>query len=134
MGENIGIEGIYYGNGHEIIINYELNEIGNNSNDEYTMLADFNKFKKMMNDEITFELRYSEDTLKVYPYKFLLKCNYKLEENSVIVTYTVENIDETPIHFSIGSHPAFLCPIDKSETFNDYYIEFTDLSCKHLLL
>ena len=51
------------------------------------------------NDEITFELRYSEDTLKLYPYKFLLKSNYKLEENSVIVTYTVENIDEIPIHF-----------------------------------
>jgi galactose mutarotase-like enzyme len=79
------------------------------------------------NEEITFELGYSEDTLKVYPYKFSLKSNYRLEENTVIVTYTVENVDEMPIHFSIGSHPAFLCPIDKNETLNDCYIEFDEI-------
>jgi galactose mutarotase-like enzyme len=98
---------------------YELPQHGLARTSEFSLVE--NK-----NDEITFELRYSEDTLKVYPYKFLLKSNYKLEENCVIVTYTVENIDETPIHFSIGSHPAFLCPIDKSGTLNDCYIEFNE--------
>ncbi|OOM82096.1 aldose 1-epimerase [Clostridium puniceum] len=87
------------------------------------------------NDEITFELRYSEDTLKVYPYKFSLKSNYKLEGSTVIVTYTVENVDEMPIHFSIGSHPAFLCPIDKDDTLNDCYIEFNEVeSSKRITL
>lgn len=98
---------------------YELPQHGLARTSEFSLVE--NK-----NDEITFELRYSEDTLKVYPYKFLLKSNYRLEENSVIVTYTVENIDHMPIHFSIGSHPAFLCPIDKNETLNDCYIEFNE--------
>ena len=96
---------------------YELPQHGLARTSEFSLVE--NK-----NDEITFELGYSEDTLKVYPYKFSLKSNYKLEENTVIVTYTVENVDEMPIHFSIGSHPAFLCPIDKNETLNDCYIEF----------
>jgi len=86
-------------------------------------VSEFEMIDKKEN-EITFELKYSEDTLKVYPYKFSLKSNYSLENNSVKITYVVENIDDKTIYFSIGSHPAFMCPIEKSENFNDCYIEF----------
>ena len=99
---------------------YELPQHGLARTSEFSLVEN-------NNEEITFELVYSKDTLKVYPYKFALKSNYKLEKNTVIVTYTVENVDEMPIHFSIGSHPAFLCPIDKNETLNDCYIEFNKL-------
>ena len=75
-------------------------------------------------DEITFELTYSEDSLKVYPYKFSLKSNYKLDGDTVNITYTVENLDDKKIYFSIGAHPAFMCPIDKNDSLNDCYIEF----------
>ncbi|MDO5516953.1 MAG: aldose 1-epimerase family protein [Clostridium sp.] len=86
-------------------------------------VSEFNMIDKK-DDEITFELKYSEDTLKVYPYKFSLKSNYSLENDTVKVTYTVENIDDKTIYFSIGSHPAFMCPIDKNEELTDCYIEF----------
>ena len=47
-----------------------------------------------------------------------------MENNTVNVTYTVENIDDKTIYFSIGSHPAFMCPINSSDRLNDCYIEF----------
>lgn len=85
--------------------------------------SEFNMIDKKDN-EVTFELKSSEETLKVYPYKFSLKSNYSLENNTVKVTYTVENIDDKTIYFSIGSHPAFMCPIDNNDKLNDCYIEF----------
>ena len=96
--------------------------------------AEFNLFEKK-DDEITFELKYSDETLKVYPYKFSLKTNYKLEDSSIKVTYTVENIDNKIIYFSIGSHPAFMCPIEKDDNLNDCYIEFNTLeNCEKINL
>lgn len=89
-------------------------------------LARVSEFKMIdkKEDEITFELTYSEDSLKVYPYKFSLKSNYKLDGDTVNITYTVENLDDKKIYFSIGAHPAFMCPIDKNDSLNDCYIEF----------
>ncbi|WP_300382213.1 aldose 1-epimerase family protein [Clostridium sp.] len=75
-------------------------------------------------DKLSFELTYSEDTLKVYPYKFKLTLSYTLLENGVKVSYDVENLDDKDIYFSIGAHPAFMCPIKENETFEDYYFEF----------
>lgn len=77
-------------------------------------------------DEITFELKYSNDTLKVYPYKFSLLITYKLIENSVKVIYEVKNLDDKKIFFSIGAHPAFLCPLEENETITDYYLELNE--------
>ncbi|MDO5517878.1 MAG: aldose 1-epimerase family protein [Clostridium sp.] len=89
-------------------------------------LARTSEFKliEMKSNEVTFELKYSEDTLKVYPYKFSLKSKYKLEDNTVKVIYTVENLDDKEMYFSIGSHPAFMCPINKDELLKDSYMEF----------
>ena len=60
---------------------------------------------------ITFELLWSEDTLKVYPYKFSLKLSYELLENGVKCSYNVTNLDDKKIYFQIGGHPAFMCPL-----------------------
>lgn len=89
-------------------------------------LARTREFNMIEKDEnhIIFELTWSEDTLKVYPYKFSLKITYTLVDNGVVTTYTVNNIDNKTIYFSIGAHPAFMCPIDSNEKFDDYYFEF----------
>ncbi|MGL4570132.1 MAG: aldose 1-epimerase family protein [Clostridium sp.] len=89
-------------------------------------VSEFNMIDQK-DDSITFELKYSNETLKVYPYKFSLKINYTLIENGVKVTYLVENLDDKTIYFSIGAHPAFMCPIEKDETMNDYYFEFNEI-------
>jgi len=86
-------------------------------------ISDF-KFISQTNDSITFELKFSEDTMKSYPYKFSLLINYTIEENVVKVTYNVINLDNKDISFSIGAHPAFMCPIKQNEKLEDSYLEF----------
>ena len=75
-------------------------------------------------DEITFQLVWSEETLKVYPYKFSLEIAYILRENIVEIMWTVKNVDDKTMYFSIGAHPALKCPIVDGENFDDYYLKF----------
>ena len=75
-------------------------------------------------DEIVFQLKWNEETLKVYPYKFLLEIAYILRKNRVEIIWTVKNIDDKLMYFSIGAHPALKCPIVDGESFEDYYLKF----------
>ncbi|AGX41163.1 aldose 1-epimerase family protein [Clostridium saccharobutylicum] len=84
------------------------------------------KFISKTDNEIIFELNFSEESLKVYPYKFSLRSIYKLENNTVKVTYSVKNLDNKTIYFSIGTHPAFMYPINSTEKLEDYYLEFNE--------
>lgn len=99
-------------------------------NTEYELpqhgLARTREFKMIEKDDnhIVFELLWSEDTLKIYPYKFSLRLSYELLENGVKVGYKVKNLDDKEIYFSIGGHPAFMCPLLSEEKFEDYYFEF----------
>lgn len=81
--------------------------------------------------KVRFRLSCSEDTLKVYPYRFELYIEYVLEGSSLKVIYTVRNADNGDIYFSIGAHPGFNCPIvnrelGKAAKFEDYYFRFQD--------
>ncbi len=73
---------------------------------------------------IAFTLRYSEETLKIYPFKFALTLTYTLKGNEIRVDYKIENLDDGTIHFSIGGHPAFMCPLFPEESLEDYSIVF----------
>lgn len=96
---------------------YELPQHGLARTREFTMI-------EKDDSHIVFELLWSEDTLKIYPYKFSLRLTYELLENGIKVGYTVKNLDDKEIYFSIGGHPAFMCPSFKDEKFEDYYFEF----------
>lgn len=91
-------------------------------------LARTREFKMIEKDDnhIVFELLWSEDTLKIYPYKFSLRLSYELLENGVKVGYEVKNLDDKEIYFSIGGHPAFMCPLLDGEKFEDYYLQFNE--------
>ncbi|MBN1468882.1 MAG: aldose 1-epimerase family protein [Fusobacteriaceae bacterium] len=73
-------------------------------------------------------LTYCLDSDKVkienYPYKFKLYTKYTLYDNELEIKYTIVNTDGKEIFFSIGSHPAFMCPLFEKEEFENYYIEF----------
>lgn len=91
-------------------------------------LARVSKFEKINQSEssITFKLDYSENTLKVYPFKFSFEIKYTLDKDSIIIEYKVINRDTKNILFSVGAHPAFMCPILSNESFDDYYFEFSE--------
>ena len=89
----------------------------------FARISDFQCVREDDN-EIVFCLNWSADTLKVYPYKFLLDISYILKNNSVAVVWLVKNLDDKPIYFSIGAHPALKCPIVDGENFDDCYLQF----------
>jgi len=71
-----------------------------------------------------FELRYSQETLAAYPYKFEFQVIYFLVNRSLKVVYKVINLDSKDIYFSVGAHPGFNVPFNNETSFEDYYIEF----------
>lgn len=112
------------------IVGKVLNNKYRAENNEYELpqhgLARTREFNVIEKDDnhIIFELLWSEDTLNVYPYKFSLRLTYTLLENGVSVSYNVKNLDNKEIYFSIGGHPAFMCPLLDGEKFEDYYFQF----------
>ncbi len=47
-----------------------------------------------------------------------------LKENELFCTYHVQNINADTIYFSVGGHPAFDVPLNKSLSYSDYVLEF----------
>ena len=75
-------------------------------------------------DEIWFELKSNEETLKKYPYEFVLQIGYILKEDQVGVIWRVNNPSDEKIFFSIGAHPAFLCPVHGEDSKTGYGLFF----------
>lgn len=76
-------------------------------------------------DEIWFALKDNEETLSKYPFHFELQIGYRLEGNSVTVLWKVSNPDDKKmLHFSIGAHPAFVCPLENEENKDGYALSF----------
>lgn len=74
--------------------------------------------------EIWFELNASEETMKRYPYNFKLTIGYELCGRELRVIWKVKNNDDGTMYFSIGAHPAFLCPIHGENSKEGYKLYF----------
>lgn len=75
-------------------------------------------------EEIWFALEANEETLAKYPFVFCLEIGYRLTGSTVKVIWKVTNREEKKdMHFSIGAHPAFMCPINEGEEQNAYSIQ-----------
>ncbi|WP_305768737.1 aldose 1-epimerase family protein [Candidatus Epulonipiscium viviparus] len=73
---------------------------------------------------VTFELRASEETKRIYPFEFVLNIIYTLNEDTLDTKYVVKNMDSKKMAFKIGAHPAIRCPLLENEQFDDYKITF----------
>ena len=84
---------------------------------------------------LTFGLSYSDDSLKIYPFKFQFNITYTLKDNCINVLHTIKNVDDKTMYFSVGGHPAFKCPVFKDENYEDYNLEFETIenSKNHLI-
>lgn len=76
--------------------------------------------------EAKFNLKFSDETLNQYPFKFSFNIHYKLESNRLSILYEVINLDDKSIYFSLGAHPAFKIPFHSNDVFSDYYLEFNE--------
>lgn len=106
-------DGVYRLNGRE----YSMGQHGFARDMEFQL-------KSQVAHEIWFVLKSNEETLAKYPYPFELELGYELQERTVIVKWRVKNPEKETMYFSIGGHPAFLCPIEPGTKQTDYGILF----------
>ena len=74
-----------------------------------------------------FTLKSDEKTFAVYPFEFIFHIEYNLKEKELSCTYTVQNINDHVMFFSVGGHPAFNVPLVKGLNFEDYYFHFNEV-------
>ncbi|MDD6307056.1 MAG: aldose 1-epimerase family protein [Clostridiales bacterium] len=79
-------------------------------------------------NRIWFCLSSTEETLEKYPFAFRLHIGYELSGNEIKVLWKVENTDTKNMYFSIGAHPAFLCPVNGEEDKIGYGLQFGGLT------
>lgn len=98
---------------------------------DYKMLANHGfardsefEFVSQTDNSVEFVLKDNDTTYAQYPYHFTLTVKYTIEGNTVKVENKVKNLDEDKMYFYIGAHPAFNCPLEEDESFDDYYIEY----------
>ena len=80
--------------------------------------------REQTGDSLRFVLRATDETKAKYPFDFELELGYRLEEQNLVVSWKVTNCDDREMYFSIGGHPAFLCPIDNRGTRTEYKLSF----------
>lgn len=74
---------------------------------------------------VSFVQNSSEETKKAFPFDYSLEIRYTVLKNSVTTRYTVKNTGKDRLPFVIGGHPAFHCPLESGEKFEDYTVEFS---------
>ena len=82
------------------------------------------KLNSQNETEITLLVSSDANTLAIYPYSFQFLASYKLEGTVLAIQYTVINQNQHPIHFSLGAHPGFNCPVLPGEKRSDYALIF----------
>ncbi|MCP9200971.1 aldose 1-epimerase family protein [Gramella sp. GC03-9] len=82
------------------------------------------RLKQRTETELVFELIYSEDSLKLYPFKFDFRISFSLSGSSLQVKHQVINLGTEKMYFSLGGHPAFNICLFEKEKIEDYSIEF----------
>jgi galactose mutarotase-like enzyme len=109
-------------------VTYSMKQHGFARDMEFELLS-------MKEDEIWHRLISNEITKKMYPFDFILDVGYKIEDTKVSVMWKVKNIGNDEMYFSIGAHPAFLCPLYDNEKQRDCSIDFhTNNTITYLLV
>ncbi len=81
---------------------------------------------------IWFKLVTSKDTLHNFPFSFVLRIGYELQGNELKVLWEVSNNSvDKHMHFGIGAHPAFNCPIAGEESKAGYKLYFKGIDELH---
>lgn len=85
--------------------------------------------------EIAFSLKDSDETYEIYPFHFEFINTYKLEGSTVTVEWKVVNPGQDRadqnLYFSLGAHPAFVCPINGEANKAGYRIFFKGVNEIH---
>lgn len=61
---------------------------------------------------------------KQYPFDFTLHVAHSITETGFKTVFLAENRSDRAMPFCVGGHPAFVCPLNSGETFEDYILKF----------
>lgn len=81
---------------------------------------------------MTFTQIQNEETLKQYPFDFVLELKFIIEDKKLTVQHTVKNVNDGKMYFSVGAHPAFNCKIgdklifEKKETLSTQMLDLKE--------
>lgn len=73
---------------------------------------------------VTFSLESSPELYTQYPFLFRFSICYRLEESTLHVQITVDNMDRKTMYFGLGGHPGINVPLENGLSFEDYALEF----------
>lgn len=76
-------------------------------------------------DKVGFSFHETEETLKMFPFKFDFTMRYHITENKLEIVYEVKNNTSISMPYCIGAHPAFACP-SAGKKFEDYRLVFQE--------
>jgi galactose mutarotase-like enzyme len=93
--------------------NYNLSRHGFARDYEFEMIDS-------SSSSVSFLLKQNPEIASKYPFDFELQINYELVNQTLIISYLVNNKLETEMPFCIGAHPAFALP----NPFENYSLEF----------
>ena len=80
--------------------------------------------EEVTEDTIVLSLSDSEETRAQYPFEFKMTVSYQLTGRKLTITYRIDNHSPKMMPFNFGLHPAFNCPMEKGERFQDYKVIF----------
>lgn len=72
----------------------------------------------------------TDETRKIYPFKFKFTVTYKLEKDGLKTSYSVKNMDNKKISYALGSHPGFNVPFGSNDKYEDFYLEIASEDLK----
>lgn len=75
---------------------------------------------------VTFELTESEETLAIWPFRFVLHMCYELKGPQLNITMELTNRSKETLYYGNGGHPGFNIPLEEGIPFTDYQIEFPE--------
>ncbi|WP_268036431.1 aldose 1-epimerase family protein [Algoriphagus sp. PAP.12] len=85
------------------------------------------KVVKQDKNSIVFQLKSDNETLAVYPFEFIFEVSFELKHKCLKVSHSVTNSGSEDMYYSIGAHPAFICPIEGETTLSEYSLGFPEV-------
>ncbi len=86
--------------------------------------ASFFRAEMISDTKAAFVLTPDDEIRTQYPFDFLFRVTYSLNDTELTVSFDVVNNDTDDMYFGIGGHPGFNVPMCQGESFEDYYLEF----------
>lgn len=109
-----------------VLPNGEMQAFGKKCTMKRHGVARINPFEvlEQHKNSVTFVQRSDENTKRDFPFDYELKIKYTINGDTVTNEYIITNTGEDKLPFVIGGHPAFNCPLEKDEKFEDYKVIF----------